>query len=156
MNQETIKWSALEYEEKNRSIDWYWAVGIIALAIAIVAVIYQNYLFAILTVISAFTLLLYAARQPREVQFELSRRGVRVNSVLYPYATLKSFWIHHHDGDRRGKLIVQSEKTLMPYVTIPLPDTPDADTINDFLSLYLPEEEHPESLSEILMERLGF
>lgn len=156
MNEDTITWSALEYEEKERSVDWYWAVGIIALVIAVIAIIYQNYLFAVLIIVAAFTLLLYAARKPREVSIELGRRGVRIGGILYPYATLKSFWIHHHREDRRGRLIIQSEKLLMPYVTIPLPDEPHEDIIHDFLSAYLAEEEHPESLSEILLERLGF
>lgn len=156
MDTNTLKWQSLEYEEKDRSVDWYWAVGLIALAIAVVAVVYKNYLFAIMVIVGAFALLLFAARKPKTVEYELTRRGIRVNTVLYPYATLRSFWIHHHDGDRRGKLIVQSEKTLMPYVTITLPDEPDVDIIHDFISAYLPEEEHPESFSEILMERLGF
>jgi len=153
---DTITWSALEYEERERSVDWYWAVGIIALVIAVVSIIYQNYLFAVLIVIATFTLLLYASRKPREVSVELGRRGIRIGGVFYPYATLKSFWIHHHREERRGRLIVQSEKLLMPYVTIPLPDEPNEDTIHDFLATYLLVEEHPESISEIVMERLGF
>lgn len=156
MNHNIITWSALEYEEKDRSVDWYWTVGIVALAVAVGAVFFGNYLFAVLILLAAFTLLLYAARKPHEVSFELGKRGIRINDVLYPYATLRSFWIHHHDGERRGKLIIQSEKLLMPYLTIPLPDEPDGDVIHALLASYLPEEEHEESLSEILLERLGF
>lgn len=156
MNQETINWSALEYEEKDRSVDWYWAVGIVALAVAIISIVYRNYLFAILTVVAAFTLLLYAARKPNIINFELGRRGIRVNKVLYPYTTLRSFWIHRHNNNRKGKLMVQSERMFMPYITIPLPDEPDADVIHDLISEYLPEEEHPENLSEIIMEKFGF
>ena len=154
--QDTITWSALEYEEKERSIDWYWAVGIIALVIAVVAIIYQNYLFAILVVIGAFTLLLYAAKKPKVVSFELAQSGIRINNILYAYAILRSFWIHHHQGERRGKIIILSQKTLMPYIVIPLPDSPHADDIHRFLAEHLKEEEHHESISEILMERLGF
>jgi len=153
---DTLKWSALEYEEKDRSIDWYWTVGIVALAIAVASVIYDNYLFAVLVVVGAFTLLLYAARKPKHVEFELADRGMRIGDVIYPYSTLDSFWIHHHKNERRGKIIIKSSKVLMPYVTIPLPDQPLADRIHTFLASKLKEEEHPESLSEILLERLGF
>jgi len=155
MKPETLQWNSLEYTHREKSIDWFWAVGIIALAVAVTAVIYHNILFAVFIIIGTFTLLMFAARKPRSVEFEINKRGLRIDRVLYPYSTLHSFWIHDHE-EKQKKLIIQSEKVLMPYVSIPIPDDVNVDVLRDFLDDYLPEEEHPESLSEALMEYLGF
>ena len=146
----------MRYEERQRSVDWYWAVGIIALVIAVVAIIYRNYLLALLVIVGVFALLLYAARKPRMVLFELAPSGIRINNVLYPYAALRSFWIHHHRGGTPRQNCYHVRKTFMPYIIIPLPDSPRADDMHRFLAERLKEEEHPDSLSEVLLERLGF
>ena len=38
-----LEWTALEYEEKERGNDWFWALGVIILASAITSFIYTNY-----------------------------------------------------------------------------------------------------------------
>ncbi|MEK9167709.1 MAG: hypothetical protein AAB769_00010 [Patescibacteria group bacterium] len=154
MQPDKIHWSALEYEHRDRSNDWFWVVGIIALALAVISIIYDNILFAILIVIGTFTLLMYAARAPHMVDFEINRRGVIIKDRLYPYNALKSFWLR--DNHRGRKLVIQSEKMLMPNITIPLSDDMDINTIHLFLVEYLEEQEHHESLSELIMDYLGF
>ena len=59
---ETLLWEAYEYEPKERSADWYWIVGIIALAICVVSLIYGNIIFAILVFFCFFVFLLFVAR----------------------------------------------------------------------------------------------
>ena len=98
MDQEKIQWNATEYEHKKHSTDWFWAVGIIALSFAITAIIYKNILFAVFIVLSTFTLLLYAARKPQVLYFELNQKGVRIGDALYPYHTLKSFCLRENNN----------------------------------------------------------
>jgi hypothetical protein len=47
---EKLSWSALEYEEKIRSSDWFWALGIIVVTSSVAAIIFGNYFFATLLV----------------------------------------------------------------------------------------------------------
>ena len=49
---EKINWSALEYEVKERSQDWFWALGIIVATSAVAAIIFSDYFFAGLLVLS--------------------------------------------------------------------------------------------------------
>jgi len=154
MDHEKIQWSAPEYEHKKHSVDWFWAVGIIALSLAVTAIIYRNILFAVFILLGAFTLLLYSARKPQVLSFELNQKGMRIGSTLYPYHTLKSFWLR--DDDRGIKLILESQKTLMPHMSIPLSPEMDKGAVHTFLLEYLPEEEQKESVSEALMDYLGF
>ncbi len=150
---EPLTWSALEYEHRDRSNDWFWAVGIIALGGAILAIIFGNLLFGILIIVGALTLILYALRHPRHVSFEINARGIVLDGALFPYQTLESFWIHEHRVP--NKLIVKSQKVFMPFITIPLEGVTAAD-VRDLLNDYIPEEEVHESLSERVMEMLGF
>ncbi len=148
-----LSWTALEYEHRERSGDWFWILGIVALGGAILALIFGNALFAVFIVIGAVTLGLYALRHPRSVAFEINAQGVVVDTVLYPYKTLESFGIHEHLHEPR--LIIKSQKVVMPYLTLPLADV-QPDAIRTALAGKLPEEDIPESLGEKVMEMLGF
>ncbi len=154
MEPQKINWKAYEYEHKNNSTDWFWGVGVIAIAIAIAAIIYNNVLFAIFILLGAFTLLMYAVRKPKEINFEINKRGVVVDNILYPYATIESFWIRENGHDK--KLVLQSEKVLMPHIIIPLTSEVDHEFLHEFLSEFLEEEEHHESLADVVMDYLGF
>ncbi|HZS43198.1 MAG TPA: hypothetical protein VFA52_03210 [Candidatus Paceibacterota bacterium] len=151
-----LTWQALEYHHEPKSVDWFWAVGIIALCIAVTSVIYGDILFAILVLIGAGSLAIYAVREPELVQFELNEKGVRIDRKLYPYATLESFWVEEHRNVHpRPKLLIKSQKITMPLIVIPIEEI-HPDDIRNFILNYLPEEEHYEPLSQKLMEYLGF
>ena len=61
----TIAWQTFEYQNRARSSDWFWVVGIIAISAAAAAILFKNFLFGILIIIATFTLMLQAARKPR-------------------------------------------------------------------------------------------
>jgi len=150
---EIITWSAPEYEQKEKSADWYVAFGIIAISTSVASFFLGNMLFAILILIGAFTLAMYSMREPGVMDMALSSRGVIVNNKIYQYNSLESFWVEEYG--KEPKIIIQSEKALMPYIIIPLGDA-DPDDVRDFLFEYLEEEEHVEPLSHKLMDYLGF
>ena len=82
---EGLEWSALEYEEKERSNDWFWALGIIVATSGITALIYNNYFFAILLVLSGALLWVFAKKKPSLIAYELDERGLRIGNRIYPY-----------------------------------------------------------------------
>ncbi|MFZ3043564.1 MAG: hypothetical protein WA058_00430, partial [Minisyncoccia bacterium] len=55
-----VEWEGREYDHGSKSADWYWALGIVAIASAIASVLFGNYLLAVLIVIAAATLALHA------------------------------------------------------------------------------------------------
>ena len=153
MDREYIAWDALEYEYREKSADWFWAVGVIALAAAVTAAILGNVLFAVLIVVGAAALAIHAVREPLVVHFAISERGVSVGKTLYPWKTLDSFWVETRDGNPR--IIMKSQKVFMPFLVIPLGDTNPADA-HEILLAHLDEEEHVEPVSQRIMEILGF
>lgn len=152
MNAE-IQWETFERMPRKRSHDWYWAVSIIALSIAVTAIILDNLLFALFILISTVALFLGSRREPPLLSIRLTERGIREGRIIYPWSALESFWVEEEYGE--PKLIVKSNAMLSPYLIIPLAET-DPDTVREFLRQYLPEEEHHEPLSRKIMEFLGF
>ena len=149
-----IEWQAHEYEHKERSPDWFWAVGIISVSIAIASIIFGNIIFAILVLIGAFSLSLFANRPPSSLHVAIDEKGVTRGKVFYPYPTLKSFWIDTEHPHK--KIILRSEKVFMPLIVVPLGEATDAEQIHENLSQFLPEEFHSLPFAEKILEYLGF
>ncbi|MDO8572750.1 MAG: hypothetical protein Q7S11_03215 [bacterium] len=153
MNEEKITWSALEYPIREKTTDWYWALGIMAMAGAVASYILANILFSILIILGAFTVAVYGARHPHEVLFEIDRRGVRSGATLYPHSSLTSFWVIERREE--SKILLQSSKVFMPYIVIPLGGE-NPEMVRDVLLNYLKEEEHVEPLAQRIMDYLRF
>lgn len=153
MEEFKIKWRAHEYEHEEKTSDWYWAVGIIAIAIAITAVILGNVLFAIFILIGSFSLALHSSKEPRLVEFSVNKKGVSIGNKIYLYSSLDSFWIE--EDEIPPKIIIKSKKLIMPFLVIPIEGANPGD-IREFLANFLEEEEMREPISHKLMEYLGF
>ena len=149
-----LGWTALEYEHRHRPSDWFWSVGIVAFGGAVLAVLFHNLLFAIVIIVGAIALVLHALRHPNEIGVEIQDRGILINNSLYPYQTLESFWIHEHQEPHM--LVLTSQKLFMPHIHAALAHDVDPEHVRDILLDYLPEKEVPPSLSEKIMDELGF
>ncbi len=149
-----IEWTAHEHEHKIRSADWFWAVGIIVVSVAIAAIIFGNVIFGILILVGTFALTLFINREPDFVHCAVSERGVTKENVFYPYDTLDSFWIdleHSHP-----KIMLRSKKFFLPLIIVPLDVDADVEKIHESLSEFLTEEPHTLPLVERMLEYLGF
>ena len=92
---------ALEYEHKDRGNDWFWAVGIISVSFAIVAIIFHNIIFGILILVSAFALCLFVNRPPHSVHIIISEDGVSHDKIHNPFDTLESFWVDESSSHKK-------------------------------------------------------
>ncbi|MBI5816923.1 MAG: hypothetical protein HZB09_00660 [Candidatus Yonathbacteria bacterium] len=153
MRNDHIIWSALEYPIREKTTDWYWALGIMAIAGAVASYILGNILFSILILLGAFTVASYGARKPHMVEFEIDRRGIRSGTTLYPHSSLASFWIV--EGVEESKILLQSGKIFMPYIIIPLGEE-NPEMVREVLLNYLKEEEHAEPFAQRIMDYLRF
>ncbi len=150
---EKISWNTQEYFHTEKTADWYWIVGIVTLAVAAISIILNNVIFAILILVSSFTLSLFASRRPATVTVLLDSFGVTFGRTRYPYSNLEAFWIemeNHHP-----RLLLKSKKMIMPLIII-LIENIDEEEIRQFLKNHLPEEEMTEPLLEKLLIYFGF
>lgn len=149
-----MEWDAHEYEHKERSPDWFWAVGIVAVSVAIASVIFGNIIFGILVLIAAFALSLFANRPPSTIHITVDEKGITRDKIRYPYDTLGSFWIDTEHPHK--KIILRSEKLFMPLIIVPLSEEVDVDKLYDGLSDFLSEEFHSLPFVEKVLEYFGF
>ncbi len=149
-----ISWQIEEYSHKEKTNDWYWALGIIAAFSCAIAVIYNDILFGVFIILGAAILGFYAKRPPEVIDIMIDETGVTIRKYLYAFEKLKGFAIHTHEGG--SFLLIESGRTLIPVISIALPQDLDTDALVEFLSEKLPEKKLEEPISHRLMEHLGF
>ncbi|MEK7209045.1 MAG: hypothetical protein AAB677_02190 [Patescibacteria group bacterium] len=145
-------WETLEYEHYEKSPNWFWAIGLGGAMLILVAILMKNFLLAILLLLATFALILHGGKRPDKITVAIGRQGVQVRHLLYPFKTLRSFWVHDHLPIK--KITLRSDKAFMPHLHLPLGDEVDHEEVRLFLLEHLPEEHHEPTLIDALVEYL--
>jgi hypothetical protein len=150
---ENIEWQAPEYIHTEKTADWYWIVGIVTISIVLISIILNNVIFALLILVSSFTLSLFASRPPKTVLHKLDNLGIQKGGLSYPYSEIKSFWVE--TGDSYPRILFKIDHRFSPFFIFLIhPD--DAEEIRDFLVTHITEEKMTESIFEKLLIYFGF
>lgn len=149
-----ITWEAPEHHHFEKSNDWFWVLGIVAISGALAAFFLGNFLFAIVILIGAGSMALLANREPQVIKFSVTTRGIRLGERLYPYSTMESFCLDE-ENPLGPQLLLKSKRLYMPLLILPVP--PDhIDDIDDLLIDRLPEEDLEEPFAHKVLEFFGF
>lgn len=148
-----LRWSAYEHDHIEREHDWFWALGIVAVSVAITSILLNDILFGVLVLVAAFTLALLARTPPDVSSFEVSGRGVRVNGQLHRYSEVISFWVED-EHSARPLLLVDTTKFLSPNLIIPIEHI-DPHLIRAFLREHATEVHMKEPLSHKILQYFG-
>lgn len=148
-----IHWNVPAYEHRPKHVDWYWILGILSVSGAVLAFTFENYLFAVLILLSAFVLALYGSKEPPILSVTIRERGVHINRTLYPFLSLRSFFVIDAP---HPKLMLTAQSAIAPYIIVPLGDDVDPVMVREILLTFLDEEEMVEPLPHRIMDRLGF
>ena len=97
-------------------------------------------------------LIMYSRRAPQMIAFAATQEGVRIGSKFYKFSDLKSFWVFNMPEVK--ELSLETEKTITPFIRLPLGDT-SAEEIKIFLRDFLPEEEHKDFASDQIARSMG-
>lgn len=149
-----ITWEAPQHHHIEKGHDWFWALGLLAIAGAAAAFIFGNVLFGVVILLGAITMVVFAMQKPHIIPFAVLTRGIRAGNELYPYSTLESFYLDE-DHPRGPQLIVKSKKFFMPLLILPIPEE-YIDDIDDLVGSRLPEEHLEEPVAHRLLELVGF
>ena len=149
-----LRWSTYEHDHIERENDWYWALGIVTLAIVIISVLLHNVLFGIIIIIAAFSIALLSRTPPELTTFEISDRGIRVNKILHRYSEIISFWVEDEVGDR-PLLLIDTTKWLSPNLIIPIEHI-DPALVRAYLKERSTEVHMREPLAHQIIEFFGF
>ncbi len=149
----SISLDVITHVHKERTADWYWALGLVALVAAGISIWLGNILFAIIIVISAFSLGMLAARGPREHSVHISDKGVSIDGTLYAYRSIKSFWIDRHPEYPR--LYLMTHGIMAPHITLPLESESQGEQIHSYLKTKIEEVEQEPHFGEHILELIG-
>lgn len=150
-----VSWNAPLHLHTEKKSDWYWAVGIITLAIAVVSFMFGDIITGIFVIVAAVALVIHASHPPLVVRHEINDRGVMTDATLYPFVTLDSFWIPHDEVPPR--ILIRSRKMFMPLMVIYIDETEaHPEDVRAILLKYIAETEHHEPFMKRLLEWLGF
>jgi hypothetical protein len=157
MAQNTIvEWKGYEYEHSPKSSDWYWALGILAVASTVASILFGNYLLAVLIMIATFVIALHSAKKPPEHTFRLVETGLMIGEELHPFERMSSFSVLEDiQGEYPPQLSVKTESWHSPHLVIPLEGV-DADLIYEYFLHHVDEAEHKHTLNDLVAAWLGF
>jgi hypothetical protein len=142
---ETLTWETGDALTERGWRRHYMAMGAVGIALAAVAV-WQASILIGLVGIAGLAAWEVSERFRMPFAVRLHGRGITVNDHTYPHADLASFDVHETE-DGLAHLSVRTNLRRMPRLRLPLGET-DPALVRQFLSLHVPEEEHPEPLYE--------
>ncbi len=148
-----LSWQVASHTARERSNDWFWGLGALAIVGAIAAVVFGNALLAIIIGLGAFSIGYLALQEPREHSVVIGPRGVSIDGTRYPYKSIHSFWVEHAEHDAR--LFITMHGVLAPHFSLYLSDTIEGDTVRRYLKKYVTELEQGPQLGEHVAEIFG-
>ena len=148
-------WQVSEFEFKEKKKNWYWVVGLIALALMLVGVLMDNYLMSFLILLGAFLMFSQAPKQPMDLDIEISEEGINIHDTMHKFETIQAFWIKEHD-DGSVRLILMTSQMMTPLESIMVPPEIDPLELREYLLEFIPEEELRQSYTERIIDRIGF
>ena len=150
------EWEGLEYEHNPKSTDWYWALGIVAVASAIASVLFGNFLLAILIMIAATAIALHSVKKPSTHTFRLVDTGLMIGDDLHPFERMISFSVLEDiEGELPPLLSIKAESWHSPHLVIPLEGV-DADMVYSYFLNNVDEAEHKHTFNDLVAAWLGF
>ncbi len=117
-NKLIASWHEKEREYKPKESSWYWTVGIVSVGIAIASVIIQNYLFALISLLAGFAIMLVGTQRPVKRKYAFYERYVAIGDEKIPYDQIRKFAIEETDP----KMLTLEIKNFVGVAHIPIGD----------------------------------
>lgn len=148
---ELIGWYVDEHSSYAKSKRWYLLAVGIGLLMLIYAFFSQNFLFAVIIIISAFVLVLRDGTPPEKVHFSITDEGIVIGSKYYDYDEVKNFSIVYKPQIDIKNLYFEFNSILQHRLSISLENISPL-PIREILLKYIPEdlERTDQPLSEFL------
>ncbi len=151
-----FEWEGHEYAHNPKSGDWYWALGIVAIAGIVASILFANYLFAVLILIAAVTVALHGTKHPPLHRFRVAEHGLIIGDELHPFDNMISFSVLEDiEGELPPILSIKNESWLSPHLMIPLGGV-DADAVYEYFLHHVDEGKHTHSFGDVVAAWIGF
>ncbi len=149
-----FSWEAHEDLHIERSNDWYWGLGLLAVFGSGGAFLSGNFLFGVLILLSGFVLFLFAKNKKEITSFEINSMGIQRGEILYRYKTIESFWVNTED-ESQPHLVIHTSRLFDPIMAIPLSEDLPLPDLRLFLQNLIKEEYIQEPRFHKILEKIG-
>ncbi len=146
-----FSWTVPEYDQHDRSRQWYIIAGVIGAGLLLFSLISGNYLFTLIVVLFGIILFLQDIQPPMDVFFGITEAGIIVGDIYYPFKDIVNYWIVYNPPGVKN-LYFTTNNILKHRLQVPLLDN-DPRPIRDFLNQFIVEDLDQEE--EPLSDRLG-
>ncbi len=147
-----FEWHAKAYASEEKTADWYWAVGIVAVAMIIACILFNQFLLALVIAAGATVTCMQAAKKPRIHRFAITDAGIVVDTTLYEYVNMLHFSVLEYvDETLPPSLSIKTKNLLSPHLLIPIIGYDPVD-VYDYIAAHLPEGNHHESAIDRIID----
>lgn len=152
--QGVLEWTASEYVEHEKSNTWFVWLGVIALALLILAVfVIKEYTFAALIVVMTVSIVVWARRPAMEMHYQLSADMIAVNDKQFMLHGFRAFGVLQEGAIYYAVLL--PIKRFSPGVNVYFPHKL-GEQIVDVFGATLPMEDIKPDFIDKLTNRLNF
>lgn len=155
---EKVHWSAPEFEYHEKTHVWFWMILLGVVAVVIVALLQNNFLFAFFAVIAGILILRWGKEKPEYVDFEMSDGGLTMGGRHpHPWEEFLGFAIHrlHHEEEGLSELVLKRKGGFGTFWKVLVPNM-EVERVRVFANHHLPEIEYEDSLVEHISRLLRF
>ena len=149
-----LSWDAPDFVHHERDVKWYILASIGFLGLLSYSVYIKDWFFIIIMVVVLVGIVAYLKTTPQIKHYSLSRTGLHIGEMFYPYDILHSFWIVYNNHSQVVNII--QNKKYVPAITIRLEEQ-DPLVVRKILGKYIPEDsKRGENMIDWLVRRLKF
>jgi hypothetical protein len=150
----SIRWTASEFIAHHKSPGWYLVLTSVAIVVALIIwFLFKDKISVGVILFSAVIFGLYAARKPRQQQYQIDEQGVMIGQRAFDYGEFRSFAIEQEDAF--AGIVFMPLKRFMPLITIYYAPQDEAKII-ELLGERLPMERRQADMIERFMRRIRF
>lgn len=134
-----LTWKVPEFDKHERSRNWY-IIGIAAAILLLVYALYtQNFLFAVIIILSSLVMIMNDGQDPVQVDFALTDEGIILGRNFYDYDVIKHFTVVYKPRVNVENLYIEFKSAIKPRLSIPLAGM-DPLHVRSTLLKFLPED----------------
>ncbi|MCE7936422.1 hypothetical protein DYH10_01340 [Candidatus Saccharibacteria bacterium CPR2] len=149
----TITWEASEYVHHQKGVGWFAILSLIAIIFAVALYFVVDIWAAMVVILMAVTVIVYAQRKPEVLQYSITPEGLSIGNKNYRFDQFRSFNILHDGGIESIEFLPL--KRFMPGISIYF-DPAHKDQIINILSLQLPHEDKEPDFIDRLARQIRF
>jgi hypothetical protein len=151
---QSLEWQASEYVEHEKSMKWFVILAVATLVLIAVAVfLLNNYTFAVLIVVMAIAVAVWARRPANEMHYRLDAAGVWVNGKFFAMHDFRSFGVMQEGAIYA--VVLLPVKRLTPGVRVYFPEEL-GEQIVDILGTSMPMEDIQPDWIDSITRKLNF